>query len=62
MRDTAGGEETAWALFRRDALAPGATLHGPAIIAEDETSTLVGPSWSARIDANGYIALQRDEP
>ena len=62
VRDTAGGEETAWALFRRDALAPGATLHGPAIIAEDETSTLVGPSWSARIDANGYIALQRDEP
>ena len=30
---------------------PGATLRGPAIIAEDETSTLVGPGWTARIDA-----------
>jgi N-methylhydantoinase A len=62
VRDTAGGEEAAWPVFRRAALAPGAALHGPAIIAEDETSTLVGPSWSARIDAHGYIALQRDEP
>ncbi len=61
VRDTADGEAAAWAVFRRDALTPGATLHGPAIIAEDETSTLVGPSWSARIDAHGYIALQRDE-
>ena len=29
------GEATEWAVYDRAALAPGATLHGPAIIAED---------------------------
>ena len=60
MRDTATGAVTEWAVFERAALAPGAVLAGPAIIAEDETSTLVGPAWSALIDGHGYIELMRD--
>ncbi len=59
VRDTASGEATEWAVFDRASLAPGATLYGPAIVAEDETSTLVGPGWTARIDGRGYIDLTR---
>jgi N-methylhydantoinase A len=57
VRDTANGEATDWAIYDRATLAPGATLRGPAIIAEDETSTLVGPGWRARVDARGYIDM-----
>ncbi len=60
VRDTASGEQAEWPVFERAALTPGAVLQGPAIIAEDETSTLVGPSWSALIDGYGYIVLSRE--
>jgi N-methylhydantoinase A len=59
VHDTASGAATAWTVYDRATLAPGATLRGPAIIAEDETSTLVGPGWTARIDGRGYIELLR---
>jgi N-methylhydantoinase A len=59
VRDTATGTVAEWGVYDRTALAPGAVLTGPAIIAEDETSTLVGPGWSARIDGLGYIRLTR---
>ena len=60
VRDTATGEVGDWRILERGALAPGATLPGPAIIAEDETSTLVGPGWSARLDARGNLELVRE--
>ncbi|HET9019158.1 MAG TPA: hydantoinase/oxoprolinase family protein, partial [Acetobacteraceae bacterium] len=60
VRDTATGETADWPVFERAALSPGAMLHGPAIVAEDETSTLVGPAWTARITAHGYIELTRE--
>jgi N-methylhydantoinase A len=59
LRDTVTGEMTDWAIYDRTSLAPGATLPGPAVIAEDETSTLVGPGWSASINRLGYIELLR---
>jgi N-methylhydantoinase A len=59
VRDTATGEVVAWQVYDRSTLAPGATLAGPAIIAETETSTLVGPGWTARIEQHGYIELIR---
>jgi N-methylhydantoinase A len=43
---------------RRD-LSPGAIITGPAIIVEDETSTVVTRLFDARIDAFGYIELIR---
>jgi N-methylhydantoinase A len=61
VRDTSSGAVTQWALFARETLAPGATLTGPAIIAEAETSTLVGPGWTARIDAGRHIDLRRGD-
>ena len=59
VRDTATGEVADWTVIDRMALAAGQTLQGPAIIAEDETSTLVGPGWSARVTALGYIEMLR---
>lgn len=46
-------------LYRREALPPGSAVAGPAIIAEDETSTWVSPSFTARIDASGCIVMDR---
>jgi N-methylhydantoinase A len=47
------------AIYERPALSPGATLPGPAVIVEDETSTVIGRNFDARIDAFGYIELAR---
>lgn len=60
VRDTATGVVTAWAVHDRGALAAGVRVAGPAIVAEDETSTLVGPGWTAVVDARGYLDLRRD--
>jgi len=62
IRDTATGEVSAWPVLDRAALAPGATVLGPAVIAEDETSTLVGPGWHGAIDTNGNIVLTHGAP
>jgi N-methylhydantoinase A len=59
VRDTTTGAVSDWAIYDGAALAPGATLGGLAIIAEDETSTLVGPAWRAEIDGFGYIRLSQ---
>jgi N-methylhydantoinase A len=48
-------------IYRRPDLAPGARISGPAVIAEDETSTVVSPLFNARIDRFGYIELTRNE-
>ncbi len=61
VRNTATGATEEWATFERAALQPGAALSGPAIIAEAETSTLVGPGWTARIDATGCIDMIREQ-
>ena len=46
-------------LYRRDQLPPGATVAGPAVIAEDETSTFVAVSFEAHIDGAGSIVMER---
>ncbi len=60
VRDTATGEVADWVVIDRWSLKVGQRLQGPAIIAEDETSTLVGPRWSGRITELGYIELVRE--
>jgi N-methylhydantoinase A len=60
--DTTTGEVSPWSVYDRAALAPGGQIVGPAIIAEDETSTLVGQGWSAAVNALGYIELTRAIP
>ena len=41
------------------ALQPGATIDGPAIIAERNATTVVEPGWQARLTAAGALELQR---
>ena len=46
-------------VFWRPELSPGARLSGPAVIAEDETSTFVTAAFDAAINARGCIILER---
>jgi N-methylhydantoinase A len=48
-------------LYRREQLPPGTTVSGPAVIAEDETSTFVAGSFEAHIDGAGSIVMERKE-
>ena len=60
VRDTTTGEVSPWSVYDRTALAPGAHIVGPAIVAEDETSTLVCQGWSATVNGLGYIELTQE--
>ncbi|HSI47175.1 MAG TPA: hydantoinase/oxoprolinase family protein [Ideonella sp.] len=53
------GQVCRHALYHRSALRPGDTLAGPALIVEDETTTVVSPAFDAHIDGHGYIVLTR---
>jgi N-methylhydantoinase A len=55
------GEFAEVPIYWRPDLAPGARIAGPAVIAEDETSTVVSPRFDARIDRFGYIELTRKD-
>ncbi|MGE0658502.1 MAG: hydantoinase/oxoprolinase family protein [Reyranellaceae bacterium] len=46
-------------VYWRPDLTPGETIEGPAMIAEDETSTFVSSAFNATISPIGYIVLQR---
>jgi N-methylhydantoinase A len=59
VRDTSSGATALWAVYDRTAMTPGTRVSGPAIIAEDETSTLVGPEWHAVVNNVGYLELIR---
>ena len=60
--DPEGAEFVEVAIYERAALAPGAVIPGPAVIVEDETSTVVGRNFDARIDGFRYIELTRRLP
>jgi len=60
VRDTTTGEVAAWAVYDRAQMAPGSTVPGPCIVAEAETSTLVGPGWVCRMDGLGYLDLTQE--
>ena len=57
--DAEAGEFVEVAIHERSKLRPGALIRGPAVIVEDETSTVVSRLFDARIDAFGYIELTR---
>jgi N-methylhydantoinase A len=46
-------------VYWRADLAPGARIAGPAVIAEDETTTFVSATFDAAINARGCIVLER---
>ena len=43
----------------RDGLAPGDTLHGPAIVEQSDTTTLIEPGWTGRVADNEVLILTR---
>jgi N-methylhydantoinase A len=53
------GEFIEIAIHERGYLRPGALIPGPAVIVEDETSTVVSQLFDARVNAFGYIELTR---
>ena len=57
--DPALGKQVQAPVYWRFDMAPGARINGPAIIAEDETSTIVGANFKASINSLGYIVLER---
>src|SRR5262249_38002908 len=59
MFDPGRGETIEVDVYRRADLRPGAQIKGPALIVEDETSTVVSPAFDASVDGYGYIELIR---
>jgi N-methylhydantoinase A len=57
--DPALGKLVSAPVYWRFDMAAGTTLKGPAIIAENETSTIVGANFRARINSLGYIVMER---
>jgi N-methylhydantoinase A len=45
-------------VYERSELVPGAYLCGPALIGEDQTTTVVPPDFDARVDVHGHLILQ----
>ena len=58
--DPRSNQEQALPLYWRNDLEPGMRLAGPAIIAEDETSTFVIAGFTARVAGNYNIVVERD--
>lgn len=46
-------------VYPRTSMDSGASITGPAIITEDETSTFVSPNFNASIDGSGCIVMQK---
>ncbi|MGL4526680.1 MAG: hydantoinase/oxoprolinase family protein [Aestuariivirga sp.] len=57
--DPALGKQVNAPVYWRFDMKPGASIKGPAIIAEDETSTIVGARFGATINSLGYIVMER---
>jgi N-methylhydantoinase A/oxoprolinase/acetone carboxylase beta subunit len=55
--DAAALQAVRYALHVRADLQPGHVVHGPALVAEAETTTLVPAGRIARVDAFGHLIL-----
>ncbi|TAN15701.1 MAG: hypothetical protein EPN45_02770 [Rhizobiaceae bacterium] len=57
--DPTSGAEQKTAILMRNSLAPGVRIQGPAIVVEQETSTVVTSSFDAVVQADGSLLLMR---
>jgi 5-oxoprolinase (ATP-hydrolysing) len=57
-----GGKWHETPLYRRELLAPGAKVAGPAIIAEANATTVVEPGWQAEVTKLDHLVLERVVP
>ncbi|MCU4653230.1 hydantoinase B/oxoprolinase family protein [Roseibacterium sp. SDUM158016] len=56
-----GGAEVQAAVYRREGLAPGDRVKGPALIIEANQTVVVEPGWSAEVTARDDILMRRHE-
>jgi len=56
-----GGSRRATGIYRRADLRPGDTLLGPAIVAEDNATTVVEAGWQAQVTPYHHLVLRRVE-
>jgi len=61
LLDPATGNANDTPVYLRSNLDVGARVPGPALITEDQTTTVVTAGWQAAIDAHGSIVLSRSE-
>ncbi|ELY65303.1 hydantoinase/oxoprolinase family protein [Natronococcus jeotgali] len=54
-----GAAETA--VYDRDRLEPGATVRGPAVLEQAESTTVVPPAWEGDVHEDGTLAMTRTE-
>jgi 5-oxoprolinase (ATP-hydrolysing) len=57
-----GGKSHVTPVFIREHLKPGARIPGPAIIAEQNATTVVEPEWEAQVTPQDHLVLQRTVP
>lgn len=62
VRMFSGGAWHDTGLYRRDTLRPGDRLAGPAIIAEQNATTVVEPGWQALLTQQDHLVLTRAVP
>jgi N-methylhydantoinase A len=55
------GERAAATVYDRSKLAAEATIDGPAILEQAESTTVVPPGWRGRIRSDGALVMQRDD-
>ncbi|POX43523.1 5-oxoprolinase [Streptomyces sp. Ru73] len=61
VRTFVAGEWRETRLYRRTDLRPGDTVTGPAIVVEDDATTVVDPGWQAAAGDRGHLLLTRVE-
>lgn len=54
------GSITETPIYDRDKLGKGATLAGPAILTQLDTTTLIAPGWTACVHSSGALILTKD--
>jgi N-methylhydantoinase A len=60
--DPASGRLAEWPVYDRYALAPGATITGPALIEERESTCVIGAGHTARVDARYNLVVELEVP
>ncbi len=52
-----GGDAYETAIYDRRSLPPGATVSGPAVLEQKESTTVVPPAWTGEVQADGTMVL-----
>lgn len=56
------GEAQETPFYKREALKPGATVRGPAVIVEPVGTTVIDPGWEAKVNGRDHLVLTRVVP